>query len=375
MKKNFIFLLLLCVMLLGACAEETAHTDKTNTRKLTTADYMPSQNTENDIRIDKKYEVTPYISEGFFTVRIADGEKRKTAFMDLNGNILGDKFYRNEYGFFNDGLACVFDLDGETYFINTKGESAITSVDGRKIIGAQPFMNGLTLVSFSKNLSDNDFACINTKGEIIEKPPITHSGKRVFTDDEMNVAPMSHERYTFYQQLLEKNADQEFPPQFGIYDLKENKKVTEPIYSYHQFPNFVGDKTVVVKDGDVLILDVAQNKVIKNLTKEYGFVALEDERLRPINHLTEEGMALNFKDKDSIIVDTNGELLFDTGRGVAKLSSIVDGKIIYLIENKFGIMNINNKTLLGNEFEETSNIYNNTVLLKKDGQWMIHKLE
>ncbi len=390
MKSKIVLLLVIALALFSACtpAEEsdseqststTSEADTSNAPTLKLEDFKVNADNSLDIAIPKDYWVDATIIDDFFTIRKKDNDAESNL-MDVNGKLLTEDFYFNVSSF-SEGFTVVQKIEANqprTYILNKKGEVVIDQVNGQPIVSAIKFYKGMLTVMMDEEYSPETMLCIDKDGKVVQNPPVTHTYDNYYGDNGF-VLDINHPRYTFYEENNAESGeeDPDYNPlqasKFGIYDLESNQKVSKAIYHNIQYPDTVGNKTLLVEGYKLSIFDLAQNKVVKNLSDSYGNIALEKLNVNG-TYLTKEGVAINFKDKPALILNVDGLVAYKTN--FEKLGNIVDGKIAFWKEGKVGILDLTKKEVIVKpEYDDISNIYNGSVLLLKGEQWFIHKFK
>ncbi len=394
MKTKIVLILVVVLTIFSACTpaqnteseQSTSQSDTSSSSEESTStasilkleDFKENADNSEDIMVSKEYWVDPTIIDDFFIIRKSNNDAESNL-MKTDGSLISEEFYFNVSPF-SEGLAVVQRIEEDkarSYVIDKQGKVVIDNVNGEPIFSAIKFHNGMLAVMMSEDKNADNMICIDKQGKVVDNPPITHTYNN-FYGDQMMVLYLKHPRYTFYENNTAKDEENpDFNPlhaiKFGIYDLETNKKVTEPIYHSIQYPAVVDDKTLIVKDNNLMILDITNNKVIKNLSESYTQPLIGQLNVTG-TYLTKDGVVLNFADKPSIILDANGELLFKTN--FEKLGNIVDGKIAFWKEGKVGVLDLTKKEVIVKpEYDDISNIYNGSVLLLKGEQWFIHKFK
>ncbi len=357
MKKLFIFILIITLSL-TACGKVAKPLDDISA---------------NDIIIDELYNVVYFrIDDGFFVVEKSDKDSENMestrAYMNLNGEILNNQFY-NDCLPFNEGLSVVFinlkdkeqtsSLPTKVNILNKKGETVINQVNGKNIdfLESPFFMNGKLLVGFASEKSA-DFKLIDASGNIIK--PETIKQEQIVAMPNLNTGKYiscNKEDYNNNEELrfyLENNID-ERPP-----ILPSNPNNEDEII-------FVLDRLAATKDNEYLLVD-GKGQILKNFSTEYG-----DVNFAKLNNLYKnEYLAINFTNKNSIIVDYDGNLVTETN--YQNLGRVYNGYVDFEKDGKFGLLDIKGELVLAPEYDAVSNVYNKHVLLKKGNKTYIHQL-
>ncbi len=358
MKSNIIKILFITCLILGISGCSSVNSNE----KIT----LDSGLNPNDIVIDSsKYsiEYNYAISDGFFIIRKRNSDskdKKDYAFMDLQGNILNNAFYKSCTPF-RENLANVSFFDNgytKESFINTKGEIVIDKVLGKDIVllSSPIFINGMTKLAFLEN-DQAQFVLIDKKANIVEAPKI---------DGEVFISNAYYDCGKFVR-CSRKEYENNKKLRFYLEHKLENLPVLPSIPENDYEIVFVLDRLAAIRDKEFVLLD-SQGKVLKNFSKEYGNIDFEH-----LNNLYKnEDLAINFTNKNSIIVDYDGNLLTETN--YQNLGKVSNGYVSFEKDGKFGLLNIKGELILAPEYDAISNVYENHVLLKKGDKTYIHQL-
>ena len=392
MKRNLLFLFIL-IMLFTSCTKEDKLID------ISSIEPVYKYDGSDDIEIDSKYKVIFEISDNYFVV---SKEHHKQNFMDINGNLLLDKFYRNVFRF-SDGLAPVIEEDlKKCYYIDVNGKIVIDTVDGSEIRYSNPFRNGLAEIPL-KNRSYNvkDFVIIDTKGNIVEDYKLYLENAFINKKNEI-----IYDKGKEINEILGKNSNKKLEEislklehdagendvifysvgeRVGLYDRKKDELITQPKYIDY-IDKFVNKKVYVLKmkrnyDADLILIDET-GKELKKINN-YGKLKLTEEK--PLDFPSRASYGISFTvnddkivanfDKASVVLDMDGnEVLKSKYRNL--LSVEENGMISFYDEKtgKYGLINLNDELILKG-YDMISNVCNNAVLLEKDGKIVIHKFK
>ncbi len=306
------------------------------------------------VKIDKGYDVNPEISQGYFLVsKIEQDDKILTGYMDMKGDVLNDTFYEVANKFTND-LAFVKTVQGEGYYINTKGEKIIDKVDGQDIVQGEMFFDGEAKVVLASENDDEKFVYIDNTGKIVTEPVKPVKNIRLYK-------AVSETEYTVYGKL---NKQGEETAGVGIYNLLKNQPQTEIIYD--SMGNILNNRALAVKNDKLFLIDI-NGKVVKDLSKEYAGLETMD-----LNFLAPQGVPLNFVDGNAVIIDLDGNLIKKTT--FKKLYRIQNGFMVFAENDKFGIADMAGNIVREPVYNFCSNIYKGNVLLETSDGWIIDKI-
>lgn len=362
----------------------------------------------DDIEIDSKYNVLNYkISEGYF---IVSNGKREYNFMDTNNKLLLNDFCIRAYDF-SDGLAPITEkVDYENvkrYYINNKGEIVIDKVEGLELTSIDSFVNGVADVYLEENLPEiRGVVGIDTNGKIVDKSItelenvyadvrrksvykkrkilnklniVYEKGKVLNRDNLVKVCAMLH-NYSNKGNIIFYRVGYEI----GLYDKNKDEIITNPLYAWPCMQPFVNGKTYVFKEKNnnfELILIDETGKELKKINK-YGKLQKKGNPVGMnlssgafnVSYIKNDKIVVNFN-KVSVVLDMDGnEVLKSKYKNLLEVEE--NGMIRFYDEKteKYGLINLNDELILKG-YDRISNVYNNVVLLTKDGKTVIHKLK
>lgn len=373
-RIHILSFIILMFLVLSACQEKEEITVESYTEKI--------YNDEEDILIDSKYQVYNYdISDGFFVIKKIGKKDTKSstnyAYMDLNGNILNDTFYSSCFPF-NEGLASVVlnlsseektkGISSKVVYINKKGEVVIDRVAGNNIsfLDYIYFKSGITSAAFIDENNEVKNVIFNTNGEVVDVPKI-NGEKFVSYPNSINFGK-------FVKCPVKSEMDYTYDTDLYYYDVFELENQIYKNMEIFVDDNdgydviFVLDRLAGIKDDEYLLLD-SKGEVLKNFTKEYGSV--DFVRTNPL--YKNEDLAINFTNKNSIIVDFDGNLITETN--YKNLGRVYKGYVSFEKNGKVGLLNTKGELILPAEYDAISNVYENKVLINKDGKNFIRTLK
>lgn len=304
------------------------------------------------------YDGTAYPFTNGYAVVYKELNPERYAYMDKNGNLLGNGFiYRKASTFNYDGLAVVEYDDGTYAFIDKTGNKVLDSFDGKKFTDENgtpsKFMGGLSLVS---KLSIDGFvsAVINTNGEFVipfdtdnnydygpfsdfvsvRKAPddsdavVDTDGKVLFESD-VNICSDFSAGAAFY------SSDQ----LYGIID-KSGNTVTDPIFSWYGGRPFTNGLAFVVFADPLkgaAIIDTSGN-VICSLPNMKDAVIYDTDIVA--------------KGNDSLfyLYDLSGKKLCDTG--FSHIDGFSEGYSCFVQNNKKGLIDSKGNIILPAQYDD-----------------------
>ncbi len=408
MRKFRSSVILLALFIMVSCSRNV-ETDVKNTET--------SEDINEDITEDtdkNKYKIT-YLRDfegyelGFNLDNYDDiyqivDENQKIGFIDSNGNMIVKPQYNSAYQY---GDIILVSNNENSYFVNFKGEVVLDNIKGRKMA---------TAVGIDEDIGDEYFivGLYNDDGSVENKNYIVDSKGNIKYETEENygIAPFLDARGVCYVVSMDADFNSYDKVEFIMFDgspvpESDVEKYTDIFNNYMTYNKTFPDGTYFVSEGKddydfnksaiankqsgelitgfdfraSTVQMVGKNFVVEKFDESdnvslciidnKGNVVKSLEEVQYYKEINSLGnyFSLSFYNEGVIIFDENGNVAKETNYDSVYKELTGTIKIKNNYENpKYGYLSDNLVEMLPPEYDEVTEIYNNTALVVKDNK-------